>query len=92
MVTYLASRACESTHRNYSALAGRYGRVFIGLGDGWMAEKDVTATADDIAEHFAQVSETESYSIPDNIYEELFSVMGRLGIDMAGTGASADSS
>jgi NAD(P)-dependent dehydrogenase (short-subunit alcohol dehydrogenase family) len=92
MVTYLTSRACESTHQNYSALAGRYGRVFIGLGDGWLAEKDVTATADDIAEHFAQVSETESYSIPDNIYEELFSVMGRLGIDMAGTGASADSS
>jgi NAD(P)-dependent dehydrogenase (short-subunit alcohol dehydrogenase family) len=92
MVTYLASRACESTHQNYSALAGRYGRVFIGLGDGWLAEKDVTATADDIAEHFAQVSETESYSIPDNIYEELFSVMGRLGIDMAGTGASAASS
>lgn len=92
MVTYLASRACESTHQNYSALAGRYGRVFIGLGDGWLAEKDVTATADDIAEHFAQVSDTGSYSIPDNIYEELFSVMGRLGIDMAGAGASADSS
>ena len=92
MVTYLASRACESTHQNYSALAGRYARVFIGLGDGWLAEKDVTATADDIAEHFAQVSDTESYSIPDNIYEELFSVMGRLGIDMAGAGASADSS
>ncbi|OBK54826.1 SDR family NAD(P)-dependent oxidoreductase [Mycobacterium kubicae] len=92
MVTYLASRACEVTHQNYSALAGRYGRVFIGLGDGWLAEKDVTATADDIAEHFAQVSDTESYSIPDNIYEELFSVMGRLGIDMGGAGASADSS
>lgn len=92
MVTYLASRACKSTHQNYSALAGRYGRVFIALGDGWMAEKDVTATADDIAEHFAQVSDTESYSIPDNIYEELFSVMGRLGIDMAGAGAAADSS
>jgi NAD(P)-dependent dehydrogenase (short-subunit alcohol dehydrogenase family) len=92
MVTYLASRACESTHQNYSALAGRYGRVFIGLSEGWLAEKNVTATADDIAEHFAQVSDTESYSIPDNIYEELFSVMGRLGIDMAGAGASADSS
>jgi NAD(P)-dependent dehydrogenase (short-subunit alcohol dehydrogenase family) len=91
MVVYLASRACESTHQNYSALAGRYGRVFIGLGDGWLADRDVTATADDIAEHFAQVSDTESYSIPDNIYEELFSVMGRLGIDMAGAGASADS-
>ena len=82
MVTYLASRACESTHQNYSALAGRYGRVFIGLGDGWMAEKDVTATADDIAEHFAQVSETESYSIPGSIYEELFAVTDRLGVKL----------
>lgn len=82
MVTYLASRACESTHQNYSALAGRYGRVFIGLGDGWMAEKDVTATADDIAEHFAQVSETESYSIPGSIYEELFGVTDRLGLKL----------
>ncbi|MGE5697907.1 MAG: SDR family NAD(P)-dependent oxidoreductase [Candidatus Sericytochromatia bacterium] len=82
MVTYLASRACESTHQNYSALAGRYGRVFIGIGDGWLAEKDVTATADDIAEHFAQVSETESYSIPGSIYEELFAVTDRLGIGL----------
>ncbi|MDT5004011.1 MAG: hypothetical protein QOJ24_1187 [Mycobacterium sp.] len=82
MVTYLASRACETTHQNYSALAGRYGRVFIGLGDGWMAEKDVTATADDIAEHFAQVSETESHSIPGSIYEELFAVTDRLGVKL----------
>jgi hypothetical protein len=58
------------------------GRVFIGLGDGWMAEKDVTATADDIAEHFAQVSETESYSIPGSIYEELFAVTDRLGVKL----------
>jgi NAD(P)-dependent dehydrogenase (short-subunit alcohol dehydrogenase family) len=89
MVTYLASRACETTHQNYSALAGRYGRVFIGLGHGWLAEKDVTATADDIAEHFAEVSQTDSYSIPGNIYEELFSVMGRLGIDIAGAGTDS---
>jgi NAD(P)-dependent dehydrogenase (short-subunit alcohol dehydrogenase family) len=34
IVTYLASRACESSHQNYSACAGRYARVFVGLGDG----------------------------------------------------------
>jgi NAD(P)-dependent dehydrogenase (short-subunit alcohol dehydrogenase family) len=90
MVTYLASRACECTHQNYSALAGRYARVFIGLGDGWLADTDVTATADDIADNFSQVAQTESYMIPGDIYEELFSVMNRLGIDIAGTGASTD--
>lgn len=35
LVTFLASRACEFTHRNYSACAGRYARVFVGLGGGW---------------------------------------------------------
>src|SRR5499426_2110535 len=34
IVVFLASRACEFTHRNYSAGAGRYARVFIGLGKG----------------------------------------------------------
>ena len=34
MVVYLASRACEFSHRNYSAFGGRYARVFIGLGCG----------------------------------------------------------
>jgi len=90
MVTYLVSRACECTHQNYSALAGRYARVFIGLGDGWLADTDVTATADEIADHFSQVAQTDSHTIPENIYEELFAVMGRLGIDMAGAGVSAD--
>jgi NAD(P)-dependent dehydrogenase (short-subunit alcohol dehydrogenase family) len=84
MVTFLASRDCECSHQNYSALAGRYARAFIGLGDGWLADSDVTASAEDIAEHFSEVSQTDSYTIPGNIYEELFAVMDRLGINMAG--------
>jgi NAD(P)-dependent dehydrogenase (short-subunit alcohol dehydrogenase family) len=83
MVTYLASRSCECTHQNYSALAGRYARAFIGLGDGWLADTEVTATADDIAEHFSEVSGTEPFTVPANIYEELFGVVGRLGVDLA---------
>src|SRR6201995_2641132 len=38
MVAFLASRACEFTHQNYSACAGRFARVFVGLGEGWLAE------------------------------------------------------
>lgn len=86
MVTYLASRACGCTHQNYSALAGRYARAFIGLGDGWLADTDVTATAEDIAEHFNEVSGIEPFAVPANIYEELFGVVARLGVDMTGAG------
>src|SRR4051812_38177040 len=31
IVVYLASRACAVTHHNYSACAGRFARVFVGL-------------------------------------------------------------
>ena len=39
MVVYLASRACTITHQNYSACAGRFARVFVGLGEGWVASR-----------------------------------------------------
>lgn len=91
IVTYLASRACQSSHENYSACAGRYARVFVGLGEGWLAGIGTDATADDIAEHFAEISGTEPFTIPANIYEELFGVVGRLGVDLPGGSAAADS-
>jgi hypothetical protein len=87
IVTYLASRACQSSHENYSACAGRYARVFVGLGEGWLADIDTDATAEDIAEHFAEISSTEPFTIPANIYEELFGVVGRLGVDLPGDNA-----
>ena len=83
IVTYLASRACESSHENYSACAGRYARVFVGLGEGWLPHRDATATADDISANFAQVSGTQPFTVPGNIYEELFAVVGRLGTDLS---------
>jgi hypothetical protein len=46
IATYLASRACASSHRNYSACAGRYARVFVGLGDGW--HDDTTGATDPV--------------------------------------------
>ncbi|MDT5014255.1 MAG: hypothetical protein QOD39_415 [Mycobacterium sp.] len=32
IVVFLASRACELSHQNFSACGGRFARVFIGLG------------------------------------------------------------
>ena len=80
MVVYLASRACEFSHRNYSAFGGRFARVFIGLGRGWLAGQDTNPTADDVAAHLSEVSATEPFMIPESIYEEVFAVYERLGI------------
>jgi NAD(P)-dependent dehydrogenase (short-subunit alcohol dehydrogenase family) len=80
MVVFLASRACEFSHHNYSACGGRFARVFVGLGEGWLAEPDSDPTADDIAAHRSEVSATEPFTVPMSIFEEVFGVCDRLGI------------
>jgi NAD(P)-dependent dehydrogenase (short-subunit alcohol dehydrogenase family) len=80
MVVFLASRACEFSHQNYSACAGRFARVFIGLGEGWFAEKDSNPTADDIADHLDEVSATEPFTVPGSIFEEVFAIAAQLGV------------
>ncbi len=80
MVVYLASRACEFSHRNYSAIGGRYARVFIGLAAGWLADRGSEPTADDVAAHIAEISATEKFTIPETNYEEVFEITERLGV------------
>ena len=80
IVVFLASRSCEFTHHNYSACAGRFARVFVGLGEGWLAEPGSGPTADDVAAHLATVSATEPFTVPTSIFDEVLGICDRLGI------------
>lgn len=80
IVVYLASRACGFSHQNFSACGGRFARVFVGLGEGWLAGRDGDASAEDIAEHIAQIAATERFTVPGSIYDEVFEVTERLGV------------
>lgn len=80
IVVFLASRACEFTHQNYSACAGRFARVFVGLGEGWLAEPGSSPTADDITAHLSEVTATAPFTVPNSIFEEVFDICGRLGV------------
>lgn len=68
MVVFLASRGCELSHQNFSACAGRFARVFVGLGAGWLADGDGDGdgagapSAEDIAAHLSEVSATEPFT------------------------------
>jgi NAD(P)-dependent dehydrogenase (short-subunit alcohol dehydrogenase family) len=84
IVAFLASRACEFTHQNYSACAGRFARVFVGLGEGWLAEAGSNPTADDVAAHLSEVSATEPFTVPGSIFEEVFAVCETLGVNVFG--------
>src|SRR5262245_57129711 len=80
IVVFLASRACAFSHQNYSACAGRFARVFVGLGEGWLAEPGSSPTADDVAAHLTAVSATEPFTVPMSIFDEVLGVCDRLGI------------
>jgi len=82
MVVYLASRACTFTHQNYSACAGRFARVFIGLGEGWVASPDTPPTAEAIDAHLAEVAATEPFTVPGSIFDEVMQICSRIGIPL----------
>ena len=80
IVVFLASRACEVSHHNYSACAGRFARVFVGLGEGWLAKPGSHPIAEDIAAHLTEVSATEPFTVPTSIVDEVLGICERLGI------------
>ncbi len=78
LVTYLVSEACTSTHALYSATNGRYARAFIGMCHGWMGPRDTPATADDVAAHFGEVTNTDRYFIPESLTDEFVHLVERI--------------
>ena len=78
LVGYLASDACAVTGEVYSAIAGRYARVFVGLTPGWTADDPYAVTPDDIAANLEAIRSTDGFWIPVNIGEEMSQIADRL--------------
>jgi NAD(P)-dependent dehydrogenase (short-subunit alcohol dehydrogenase family) len=83
MVVYLASRACTGTHQAYSACAGRFARVFVGLAEGWAAAPGSTPTAEDIAAHLDEITAPDPHTIPGSIYDEVAQILDRFEIALS---------
>jgi NAD(P)-dependent dehydrogenase (short-subunit alcohol dehydrogenase family) len=77
MVVYLASPACVLSHHMFSAGAGRFARVFVGLGRGWYAGRGVVSTPEDIEAHLAEIDATEGHMVPMSIYDEMGELLSR---------------
>ncbi|HUO49753.1 MAG TPA: SDR family NAD(P)-dependent oxidoreductase [Acidimicrobiales bacterium] len=90
VVVYLASTACGLTHHNYSACAGRFARVFVGLGEDWLAPPGSVPTADDVADHLAELAATEPFVVPTSIFDEVAQRCERLGITVCGPRPGTD--
>ncbi len=75
MPTYLASSACTVNGEAFSAGAGRYARVFVGVTDGWLSDAGTTATAEDVMAHLDEIEDRSSYMIPGSIHEEIAALL-----------------
>jgi NAD(P)-dependent dehydrogenase (short-subunit alcohol dehydrogenase family) len=71
MVSYLASDACTVNGEAFSAGAGRYARVFVGVTNGWLSPANTNATAEDIGAHLAEIEDRENFAVPASVWDEL---------------------
>jgi NAD(P)-dependent dehydrogenase (short-subunit alcohol dehydrogenase family) len=71
MLLYLASDACDRTGQAYSALSGRYARVFMGLADGWLSPGEQPPSTEALIDALELVDDATSFSIPTCLEDEV---------------------
>jgi hypothetical protein len=75
---YLVSEDCRATRHVYSALAGRYARAFIGVGEGLVTERETPASPEAVAEHFAVIGDPANYYVPQSVTDEFTPLIAKL--------------
>ncbi len=78
LVVYLVSQQCELTHEVFSVGGGRFARVFTGLTPGWYAGKGVRPAPEAVRDHLAQIMNTDGYTIPKNVTDEMMLLVAQL--------------
>jgi len=78
MAVFLVSEACRSTHGIYSASLGRYARVFIAAGSGWLGPRTAPPSVEDIAIHFDEIGNSTQLSFPESLTDEFTEIIRRL--------------
>jgi len=70
LAVYLVSEACNTSHSAYSALGGRYARVFVGMTEGWLGPRAKPALVEDIAQHIDHIRNAGATIIPASLPDE----------------------
>ena len=74
LVGFLCSEACELTHEIFDVGGGRYARIFLGMGPGWVAPKGQVPSSEEIRDHLDAIRDLEGYVIPASIADEMKAV------------------
>ena len=78
LVTYLCSAECEYSGEAFSAVNGRYAKIFVGVADGWIAPDEASVSTDSIAAHMGEIRDLSNHSVPMWLFEEMRDVAERL--------------
>jgi NAD(P)-dependent dehydrogenase (short-subunit alcohol dehydrogenase family) len=78
LVAYLASEACPVSGETFSAVAGRYARVVVGVTDGWFAEDLEAVTAEAVADHFSEICDAAALHVPGSVFDEYRAMASQL--------------
>ena len=74
LVGFLCSEACELTHEIFDVGGGRYARIFLGMGPGWVAPKGQVPSAEEIRDTLDAIRDPKGYVIPASIADEMKAV------------------
>lgn len=74
----LAGEDCPGTGGVYSAVAGRYARVFTAIGPGWQAGGSEPPAPAELAANLGAIIDRSSYLVPRSILEEIEGTAERL--------------
>ena len=77
LVVFLASSACEVTHRTYSSVGGRYAWVYSAVSEGWMTKNGTPPSVEEMAARFDVIDEPSLAFIPMSLDEEFADVADR---------------
>ena len=75
LVTYLCSEQCQQTHEIFDVGGGRYARIFVGLGRGWVAPGGAAPQAEDVLANIEAIREREGYSLPQNMAGQIQAIL-----------------
>ncbi len=79
LVTYLVSPACTVTGEAFSSVAGRVSMAFLAFTEGWAGDH-AAMTAEDVAEHLAEIRDRRGYHVSASLWEEYEALATTLGI------------
>jgi NAD(P)-dependent dehydrogenase (short-subunit alcohol dehydrogenase family) len=84
LACYLASSGSTSSQNMYSALGGKYSRIFVGLTEGWYKPGPDAPSCEELTEHLAEIDDRSRYDVPLSGLDEMDTVLAarrRLGLD-----------